>query len=82
MTPTGDNVETMESLVFSVLEIDPDTTGDVSQATHGEWTSIKQIQIIVTLEDAYDVVFSGEEMAEGTSVSRLRAMLASKGVPI
>jgi acyl carrier protein len=75
-------METLESLVYTVLEIDPNTTGEVSQATHGEWTSVKQIQIIITLEDAYDVVFSGEEMVAGTSISRLREMLASKGAPI
>ncbi len=75
-------METLESLVYTVLEIDPNTTGEVSQATHGEWTSVKQIQIIITLEDAYDVVFSGEEMAEGTSISRLREMLANKGAAI
>jgi acyl carrier protein len=73
-------VETLESLVYAVLELDPNTSGEVSQVTHGEWTSIKQVQIVITLEDAYDVTFTGEEMATGTSISRLRDMLSSKGV--
>jgi acyl carrier protein len=75
-------MESLRSLVCTVLEIDPNTSGEVSRSTHGEWTSIKQIQIIISLEDAYDVTFSGEEMAAGTSVSQLREMLAGKGVAV
>ena len=75
-------MQTLEALVCSILEIDPNTTGEVGRATHGEWTSLKQIQIIVTLEEAYDVLFSGEEMAAGTSVSTLRQLLAGKGVAV
>lgn len=73
-------MSTLEKIVCDVLEIDPATQGDISPATHGEWTSIKQVQIMITLEDAYDVTFTGEEMAAGTSVARLREMLAGKGV--
>jgi acyl carrier protein len=79
---TGGSVQTLDALVCTILEIDPDTTGEVGQATHGEWTSLKQIQIMVTLEEAYDILFSGEEMAAGTSVSKLRQLLASKGVAV
>jgi acyl carrier protein len=72
----------LESLVCTVLEIDPDTPGEVSRATHGEWTSIKQVQIMVIIEETYDVEFSGAEMATGTSTSRLRDLLAAKGVTV
>lgn len=75
-------MSTLESMICGVLEIDPGTTGEISQATHGEWTSVRQIQIIVTLEDTYGVEFTGEEMATGTSVSQLRQLLASKGVTV
>jgi acyl carrier protein len=75
-------MSTLESLVCTVLEIDPATRGEIGQSTHGEWTSIKQVQIMITLEDTYDVTFTGEEMAAGTSVTRLREMLAGKGVAV
>ncbi|WP_034591759.1 phosphopantetheine-binding protein [Hamadaea tsunoensis] len=71
---------TLEKIVCDVLEIDPATQGEISHTTHGEWTSIKQVQIMISLEDAYDVTFTGDEMASGTSVARLREMLAGKGV--
>jgi acyl carrier protein len=74
-------LDTVDTIVRGVLDLGPDEPpGEISQATHEQWTSIKHVQIIISLEDAFDVTFSHEEMASVDSVGRLREVLAEKGV--
>lgn len=73
---------TLRTIVCKVLELAPDEYGDaVGWATHPQWTSIKHVELIITIEDDFGVSFSGDEMASASSVGALRALLAGKGVP-
>ena len=72
----------LDTIVCKVLELTPDECDDaVGWATHPEWTSIKHVELIITIEDDLGVSFSGDEMAAASSVGALRALLAGKGVP-
>jgi acyl carrier protein len=72
---------TLETIVGKVLSLpSADCDDAVSWATHTQWTSIKHVELIITIEDEFGVSFSGDEMAQASSVGVLREMLADKGV--
>lgn len=71
----------LSQLVADVLGIPAgEITDDTGAATHPGWTSIKQLQLIVTVEERYRLSFSRDEIRSVRSVGDLRRNLLSKGV--
>jgi acyl carrier protein len=71
----------LTALLSDVLDMDLDRINDqVGRTTCGDWTSLKHIQLMVTLEELYGISFTAQEMAAVDDVSQLRALLADKGV--
>ena len=69
------------AVVGQIMEIPPDrVTDDVGPATSGQWTSLKHIQLVAAVEDAYDVRLTPREIRSIRTVGQLRDILASKGV--
>jgi acyl carrier protein len=69
-------------IVAEVLGVDPATvTDDDGPATLPDWTSLRHLQLVVTLEEIYQVSFVYEEVRGVPSIGRLRTVLRSKGVP-
>jgi acyl carrier protein len=69
------------AVVGQILEIPLDrVTDDVGPATSGQWTSLKHIQLVAAVEDAYDVRLTPREIRSIRTVGQLRGILASKGV--
>jgi acyl carrier protein len=46
------------------------------------WDSQAHINLVLGLEEAFDVVFSGEEIAAMTRVDDLLAILSKKGIKV
>jgi len=63
-------------IISEVLETEVDA--NVSQETCEEWDSLRHLNIMVALEDAFDVSFEPEEMAEMKSVSAIEQMIQHK----
>lgn len=73
-------VMTFSQLVADVLGIPAgEVTDDTGPATHASWTSIKQLQLLVAVEERYRLSFSRDEIRAVRSVGDLRRILLSKG---
>ena len=54
---------------------------DFSAQNVPAWDSVAHLNIVLSLEAAYGVSFTPEEITEMTSLEKLRASLAKHGVP-
>ncbi|MFJ9607938.1 acyl carrier protein [Kitasatospora sp. NPDC101176] len=72
----------LHALVAEVLDLGPAAvTDDDGPATLPEWTSLRHLQLVVTLEEVYRVSFAYEEVRNVPTIGRLRTVLRAKGVP-
>jgi len=79
-TGAGSAVDFAE-IVADVLEVEPDQISDpAGPDTLRTWTSLRHLQLVVTLEEAYGVSLSYREIRNVTSIGQLRAALRSRGV--
>ena len=62
------------ALEISITEIDEDS----SPATIENWDSLKHMNLLVALEEEFDVVFSDDEMANLLNYKLLRLTLTEK----
>ena len=60
--------------VFGTENVTPDTT----QQNCDKWDSLRHLNLIVELEDAFDTEFEPEEIAEMKSVSAIAEVISSK----
>ncbi|HEX9334301.1 MAG TPA: acyl carrier protein [Pseudonocardiaceae bacterium] len=68
-------------VVADVMEVDADRIADdAAPATLENWTSIRHMQLVVTLEEVYELSFSRAEIRSFTSVGEIREVLRRKGV--
>jgi acyl carrier protein len=68
-------------LVAAVLEVPvADIADHVGPMTHSDWTSIKHLQLIVAVEENYNVSFSRQEIRSVRTVGDLRTSLVNRGV--
>lgn len=71
----------LEEVFAAVLKVPPDTIEDgTSPKTHHRWSSLRHVEIIARLEQAFKVRFSNPEIAAMTSVGAVREILGRKGV--
>ena len=74
---------TFVDIVAEVLELDPEEVDDASSpATLHSWTSLRHLQLVVTLEEVYGLSFSRNEIKSFSSVGQIRATLQTKGVTV
>lgn len=70
----------LNELVAAVLAVPvTSVTDEDGPATLPEWTSLRHLELVVTLEEAYGVSFAFEEVRSVPTVGALRAVLATKG---
>jgi acyl carrier protein len=68
-------------LVAEVLDVAPtNVTDEDGPATLPEWTSLRHLELVVTIEEAYGISFAFEEVRAVPNVGALREVLAAKGV--
>jgi acyl carrier protein len=70
----------VRELVATTLVVDVDEIGDdTSQQTHGRWTSLHHMMLLVVLEEQFGVQFSMQEMSSMTSVPAIVTVLKDRG---
>ena len=76
-----DRVAGFADIVASVLEVDPaDVTDAAGPHSLPTWTSLRHLQLVVTLEESYGVSFSYAEIRDLKSIGDVHAALLAKGV--
>lgn len=71
---------TLAEVVAGVLEVDPaEVTDESGPETIATWTSLRHLQLVVTLEEVYGLSFAFEEIRDLRSVGALREVLRAKG---
>ncbi|GAA3646991.1 acyl carrier protein [Lentzea atacamensis] len=74
---------TFADVVASALDVDPaHVTDEAGRDSLASWTSMRHIQLIVTLEEAYGLSFDYEEIADARTVRDVRDVLRAKGVEV
>lgn len=69
----------LDGIVAQVLGVPPgDVHGGMGPKTAGQWTSLKHIQLIAAVEDAYGIRLSPREIRSVRTVSQLRSLVLSK----
>jgi acyl carrier protein len=70
----------LEDLVGEVLAVDPgELTDDSGPLTMEAWSSLKHLELVVTLEEAFGVSLSRADIVAMRSMADIRAMLVGKG---
>ena len=63
---------TVKSLMAEIFEIDENTIGDdASQKTISEWDSLQHLNLMVEIEDKFDVSFEPEEISGMTTLEKI-----------
>ena len=64
--------ESVKSVMAEVFEIDLTTIqDDASQKTVSEWDSLQHLNLMVELEDKFDVSFEPEEIGDMTTLAKI-----------
>lgn len=73
--------EKVEGLLAEVLQI-PATkiTDDLTMQESDAWDSLKHMELIVALEEAFDVQLTFDEIVSMRSVREIKRVLGEKGV--
>jgi acyl carrier protein len=67
-------------IVAAVLGVDPgELTDEDGPATIGAWTSRKQIELLVTLEEFYGLDLGQQEVLGAPTIGALREVLRARG---
>jgi acyl carrier protein len=65
-------LQAVKEILSDTLEIDIESiTVDSSQSTIKEWDSLRHLNLIVEIEDKFNVSFEPEEIGEMTSVEKI-----------
>jgi acyl carrier protein len=71
------------ALVAGVLDVEPEQVVDeASRDTLASWTSMRHIELVVTLQETYRLSFSYDEIAGLRTIGDLRGALAARGVTV
>jgi acyl carrier protein len=73
----------LEAVLARVMEEPAESFTDESSAdTVLNWTSLRNVTLLVEIENEFDIRFSNAEMTTMRSVGDIRAALAKRGVPV
>ena len=71
--------EAFAQIVADVLEVDPDEVIDAAGPdTLPTWTSLRHLQLIVSLEEAFGISFAYQEIRGLRTIGDVRGALAAK----
>lgn len=68
------------AIVTEVLNVEHTVTDETGADTEEAWDSMAQLEIMISVEEEFGLSFSADEMAEATSVGRIRAMVGERGL--
>ena len=70
-------------IIAGVLKIDPNTLSNESNALNTpNWNSLRHIEIMLAVENAFSVRFSMPEMVSMQNIGDMRGLLIAKGVSV
>ena len=70
-------MQTIQKLIADVLNIPQDRiSDDLHMKDCAEWDSLKHMELILAIEQAYAIELSGDDIAEMTSVAAIKTILA------
>ncbi|GCE07674.1 acyl carrier protein [Dictyobacter aurantiacus] len=73
----------VEELVAKIMQVPLSTLQDSSgPATLKAWSSLKHIQLVAALEEAYGVKLNAYEMQRLTSLAKVRRILQERGIEV
>ena len=73
----------LEDVLSEVLGDQPEAfTDDYSRETSSNWTSLHHVELVIAVEEAFDVRFSNAEMTNMRSVRDIREALERNGVTV
>jgi acyl carrier protein len=76
-------MDRLKATIAAVLDLDPTSLGDdASPETIPDWDSIKQMNIILAVEDEFGVRFDDEAVTELSSYALIRDALSSMGAAL
>jgi acyl carrier protein len=71
----------LKKLLASALEVsESEITEDSNMDTIGNWDSLKHIELMVMLEDKYEIILETEEMIVMTSFQNIMNILSNKNI--
>ncbi len=72
--------ETIKKLMAGVLEVPVDSiTDSTTMDTEDTWDSLRHMEIIVALEEAFGIELEAEDLMQMTSFPEIRRVLTDKG---
>ena len=81
MTSPEQEEPALIEIVAAVVGVDPgDLTDEDGPATVGAWTSRKQIELLVTLEEFYGLELGQQEIFGAPTIGVLRDVLRARGL--
>ena len=79
MTPN--NQHTLHSIIAATLGLaESSITDDTSPDTVKGWDSVKHLNLVMAIEEAFNLSFTPDETMEMTSVKLMRLILEEKGL--
>jgi acyl carrier protein len=70
---------TVEEIVGAVLDLPAGQVGDeTSPETTARWDSLQHLNIVMALEESFDVSFTADEIIQMLSVGLIKSVLAEK----
>ncbi len=70
-------------IIAGVLEVDSSAViDDAGPVTLPAWTSLRHLELVVALEEHYQVSFSYREIRDVKSIAELRNVLRNKGIDV
>ncbi|MBL8517742.1 MAG: acyl carrier protein [Betaproteobacteria bacterium] len=74
-------MEELLLIVAKCLRLPRDSVGmDLTMASTGKWDSLAHMDLILAIEERYQIQLDGDEIADLTSVSAIARLLRGKGL--
>lgn len=70
--------ETINEIIVEILELDADNEEQMDREKNAEWDSIKHLEIIMAVEEEFDIRFSSVEVTKIKNVIDLHSMVEEK----
>jgi acyl carrier protein len=69
----------IKNIMSAVFDIDKDTIGDDASTTNLEnWDSINHMNLVLAIEEEFNIVFDDEEIVQITSLKSIESTLSKK----
>jgi len=68
----------IQSLIAAILKLDPIPAAELRRAEVEQWDSLKHVEIVFALEDAYGIAFEEREFPALSSASAIAALVQAR----